>query len=233
MATYTDLKLRAYQPRSTRDEWRDFVTEVSSAAATLNIEILPNSLANLQYPEMLIFAGIESVSAEQFELAVSKNHFPRRLWLGDIKTAIAVDLELNQVTYETVYIEMIDNLDTRPTPLPLELSTSSGIIYPPTLRNMRRRILQMGVNRSRTRLPLWMRSIQPGDSVEPGFVPAIELCRTVPGKSFELSLIIKQIAQSRSLYTLVDFHFDRYIADAIDGNFATGEQYIIFPQGSN
>ena len=53
--------------------------------------------------------GIFASDFEEYVNAVTKNHYWRKLTLGDIKTAVARD-DNNNIIYEVVYSEVVDNL---------------------------------------------------------------------------------------------------------------------------
>ena len=58
--------------------------------------------------KMLIYAGIESKSIENFVAAASKNHKRKSYKVGDFKIAEAKEPGSNDVVYETIYIDIID-----------------------------------------------------------------------------------------------------------------------------
>lgn len=53
--------------------------------------------------------GVEPVNIEKYIDVISRNHYNRKLVLGEIKTAVAKD-ENNNIVYEVVYSEIIDDL---------------------------------------------------------------------------------------------------------------------------
>jgi Putative Ig domain len=64
--------------------------------------------------------GIYSSNFDQYVAAITKNHYWRNITLGEIKTAVAKDVNGN-IIYEVVYSQIIDNL-VNPTGLDLPLS---------------------------------------------------------------------------------------------------------------
>lgn len=97
-------------------------------------------------------------------------------------------------------------------------------IFPNSIKNMRNRIKRVG-NNDREFLPLWMRSIQDKATYETGYVKAIVLCYTKPGKSAE---IVARIKASGFDFKSIDFTADRYIIDIINGEIE--DKYLAFPQ---
>jgi len=53
--------------------------------------------------------GLETVNIEKYIEVIGKNHYNRKLVLGEIKTAIARDSN-NNIAYEVVYSEIVDDL---------------------------------------------------------------------------------------------------------------------------
>ena len=59
-------------------------------------------------PEMLMLAGLEAQTLTEFQNQMEQNHSPKKLYFGDVKTAVAK--EGTTTKYEVVYLEVIDNL---------------------------------------------------------------------------------------------------------------------------
>ncbi len=89
---------------------------------------------------------------------------------------------------------------------------------------MRSRIGDVG-ERDRDHLPLWMRSIQPDSRVETGFVKALVLCYTKPGKAAQ---ILAKIKASEFDFKDLDFETDRYLIDIRYEDIQ--DKYLAFPQ---
>jgi hypothetical protein len=68
-----------------------------------------------------------------------------------------------------------------------------------------------------------MRSIQPGEVVELGYVKAIPLCYCQPGTADNILLNIKY---SKFDFNQLDFTVDRYIIDSVTGY--SSDKYIVF-----
>jgi len=101
-----------------------------------NTEIIPN--ATLYRPDDIYFGkaqniiyqhafGINSSNLDEYVEAVRKQHYWRNITLGEIKTAIARD-ENNNIVYEVVYSEVIDNLIN-----PKGQSVSYEVVWPRTI----------------------------------------------------------------------------------------------------
>jgi hypothetical protein len=101
-----------------------------------NQEIIPNDY--LFRPNDIYFGkaqsvvyqhafGIDASNLDEYVEAVRKNHYWRNITLGEIKTAIARD-ENNEIVYEVVYSEIIDNLIN-----PRGESVSFEVVWPRTI----------------------------------------------------------------------------------------------------
>jgi hypothetical protein len=69
--------------------------------------------------------GINASSFNEYVAAVTKNHYWRRITLGEIKTAVARDEETGEILYEVVYSSIIDNLVN-----PENVSVSKEVFWP-------------------------------------------------------------------------------------------------------
>jgi hypothetical protein len=59
-------------------------------------------------PDMLMMAGLEAQTLTTFQQQMEQNHSPKKLYFGDLKTAVAKE---NGITkYEVVYIEVKDDM---------------------------------------------------------------------------------------------------------------------------
>jgi hypothetical protein len=93
---------------------------------------------------------------------------------------------------------------------------------PSSVALWRYRISQLGIT-ERQFLPLWMRSIQEGNTVELGYVKAIPLCYCKPGTADDILLKIKHYGFD---FSQLDFTIDRYIIDSVTGY--SSDKYIVF-----
>jgi len=106
---------------------------------------------------------------------------------------------------------------------------NSKVYYPSSISLWRERIkntIHLDSSKlasERNYLPLWMRSIQPGEKQELGFKLAIPLCYCKVGTADTIMLNIKY---SEFDFKLLDYTADRYIIDSVDGY--TGDKYLVF-----
>lgn len=249
--TYANLYGKAFQAKDKRLEWYNFITD---GDVFKNSEIYRYGDPNFGIQselKMLLYAGIESRDAEYFVQAMSRNHYRKQVQFGDVKSAVAKDPITQQVLYEVVYVEIVDDLEkngksiSKVVNLPNKINSpvlvsydaikvDSDIpfvsdrdhqrIFPNSFKNMRKRIQGIG-ERDREFLPLWMRSIQPGTFVETGFVKAVVLCYLKPGYS---PVVLSRIKSLGFDFKTINFTIDRYLIDALGGELEN--KYLAFAQ---
>ena len=94
--------------------------------------------------------------------------------------------------------------------------------FPSSVNNWRYRIKQLGET-EREYLPLYMRSIQTSEKRELGFIKAVPICFTLPGKSAAILLNIKN---SGFNFDQINYEIDRYIIDSVTGY--GNDKYLAF-----
>jgi hypothetical protein len=106
--------------------------------------------------------------------------------------------------------------------------SGSRIKLPSSISLWRYRIKNMTNTQSeRNYLPLWMRSIQPEQTQEINFVPAVPLCYCKPGGADEIILNIKNYIKNNPFnFNLLDYTVDRYIIDSVEGEYT--DKYLVF-----
>jgi hypothetical protein len=102
--------------------------------------------------------------------------------------------------------------------------SGTGIKFPSSISLWRYRIKSMpDTQNERNYLPLWMRSIQPGETQEINYVAAVPLCYCKPGGADDIILNIKN---SGFDFKLLDYTVDRYIIDSVTGEYT--DKYLVF-----
>ena len=249
--TFANLYIRAFQPKSKRLTWYNFITD-----ATI---FRPSDLYRYGDPnfgvqtalQVLVYAGIESVEAVRYVQAMSRNHYRKRLQFGQLGTAKAKDAQTQETIYEVIYVNIVDPLEKNDRSISGTVNLSNNInspvlisydsikidsdiplvsdqdhqrVFPNSFKNMRKRISEIGLN-DREFLPLWMRSIQDTASYETGYVKVLPLCYCKPNSS---DSILARVRASGFDFKTIDFVADRYIIDIIDGEIE--DKYLAFPQ---
>ena len=161
--------------------------------------------------------GLEPAEFSEYTASVVKNHYRKRIVLGELRTARALD-DAGEVLYEVVYATIVDtatNNDGKSAALEQELkfpinqgdSTEINTVYPNSLENMRTRIISE-IGQVAPILPRWMLSKQEDDTV-PGFTKAWVICYTHPGRSKQIKYNIEETFGTQ--LNKVDFDADRYV----------------------
>ncbi len=132
--------------------------------------------------------GVLASGFDEYIAAIARNHYKKRVTLGEIKTAIARNQDTNEIIYEVVYSSVIDDL-VNPDGVsvnknilwPRAIPNNPSIVYPNSLENMRVQVqTELGSVNNTNLLPLWMTTQQENGSTL-GFVPAWVICYTKPG----------------------------------------------------
>ena len=248
---FANLYIKAFQTKSKRLEWYNFITD-ASIFKPADIYRYGDANFGIQTDlKMMVYAGIESVEAVKYVQAMSRNHNRKRLLFGDLQVAQAKDPLTQEVLYEVIYVDVIDDYEKNSKSISQTINLNDNInskvlisydsikvdsdipfvsdrdhqrVFPNSIKNMRSRIDAVG-DRDREFLPLWMRSIQPQASFEKGFTKALTLCYANPGKSQD---ILARIKAANFDFKNIDFLADRYIIDIIDGQIE--DKYLAFPQ---
>lgn len=145
--------------------------------------------------------GIHASDFTEYFNAIQTNHYWRNIVLGELKTAIARKEGTDEILYEVVYSQVIDNLVNYrgvhgeavypfqsnvvypegqsvsksinwPRPIPIGEGEYVNTVYPNSLPNMRKQVqTELGQTYNYKALPLWMSSQQRNGSTI-GFTPA-------------------------------------------------------------
>jgi hypothetical protein len=179
--------------------------------------------------------GLAPDTLDRYVASLYENHYWKNLILGQIRTAQARDPVTNEVVYEVVYSEIIDDqvnsagqsvnkIVTLPYAIidPADGSTIITSVYPNRLVNMRDQVIDV-VGQISSVLPLWMTSKQSNGRVL-GFTPAWVIAYTIPDRSDEIAYYISEYFDQQ--LNSVDFKVDRYILDrSMSRNWDTETQH--------
>lgn len=185
---------------------------------------------------MLVANGLAPLTASSYISAMNIMHYPKRLFLGDIKSARVVDADFN-VLYEVVYVEVKDATDTDqkvPVTSPVDIRAShvSGKteVYPNNISNMRKQLIKT-IGQVNKELPAWMIDRQKDGKVL-GYTKACVLAYVKPGKADKIAYQLSKLANlDQSNPSYIDFKrlifdVDRYLWDSeltINYNKTTGK----------
>jgi len=154
--------------------------------------------------------GLSPETLETYIESVTFNHYDKRLVLGDIQTAHALD-DSGNIIYEVVYSSIVDNLiSANGDGVSSTVSSHIGDVYPNSLYNMRNSIINK-VGQISSKLPRWMLSKQKNGNIL-GFTPAWVIAYTLPGQSDLISYNIKTDFSGK--LNEINFYIDRYILES-------------------
>lgn len=124
---YSNITVRPFLKHTQRDSFKSFIN--SYEVFTPNLVYRPYDPAfGLQKElRMLVYAGIETKTAEEYIRMMAKNHKSKRFKFGEVKKAVAKLPGTNDVIYEVIYVEMLDPLEKGKKHLPeiMKLRSSS------------------------------------------------------------------------------------------------------------
>lgn len=249
--TFSNVYVKAFQSKEKRLEWFNFITDATVFTPSSIYRYGDVNFGIQTEIKMLMFAGIESVEAIKYVQAMSRNHYRKQFLFGGLNVAVAKDPLTQEIIYETIYVDIIDDLEKNgqsisqtvqlkdsikskvlisydsikiDSNIPLVSDSDHQRVFPNSVKNMRSQIRNIG-DRDREFLPLWMRSIQETSKYETGYVKALVLCYTKPGKSEE---VLSRIKAKQFDFKSINFTADRYLIDIIDGQIE--DKYLAFPQ---
>jgi hypothetical protein len=166
--------------------------------------------------KFLFAAGMNPNYAKEYVLAMGKHHYNKRISLGEVKTAVALDANYN-VRYEVVYVEVVDTAEKAAYIIDRTSQVSDPyrslpftVVYPDSLDNMKQELTALGYA-NRGAMPDWMLN-QQADGRVLGFTRGVVLAYTVPGAS---KLIAYRLQNSEIPFNFnnIDFEIDRYQLD--------------------
>lgn len=216
---YNDLYIEAYPTQDDRNLIYQFTRNVDIfPPETLYRQTDPYFGVNEQVTYTHAFS-LDSATLPEYISALQLNHFKKRLVLGEIKTARALDDNGNTI-YEVVYSEIIDSgVNKQGESPPQSVDTAYKVtlpdgttitkVYPNSLINMRNQVVDT-VGQTSLVLPRWMLSKQLNGRVL-GFVKAWVIAYTKPNQSARIAYNIQNTLGV--ILNQVDFLVDRYIID--------------------
>ena len=217
---FENIYLRALPTREQRENFDSLIS---------NTDIFPDQLifrptdpwfGKATDIKFLFAAGMNPNTAATYIESMQKNHYNKRISLGNVKTAVALDENFN-VKYEVVYVEVVDSLTTDQKSIAAHIDRTKEVkmtyktlpfthVYPNSLDNMKSEVATLGYA-NRGAIPHWMLNQQEDGRVL-GFTRGVVLAYTVPGAS---KLIAFRLHQYDVQFNIIDFVADRYQLDHI------------------
>lgn len=173
--------------------------------------------------------GLEPKTLSEYVSALSKNHFNKRIILGPVRTARALNAD-GSVRYEVVYSEIQDPALTTdlesasneiqwPRTIKRQDDSEVNRVFPNSLINMRNRLFDT-IGTREFFLPAWMTSKQ--ENGRPlGFTPSWVIAYVKPGEGEKLAFRVREFID-REL-NKVDFEVERYILEGANTQFWNAE----------
>jgi hypothetical protein len=162
-------------------------------------------------------------------LEIGKKRLPTIIKTSASNTLVRVDQ--NNEFYKGPF-DTDKSIWNRPIPFDATLDRNdifagdSGTAFklPSSISLWRYRLKNMAnTTKERTYMPLWMRSIQPGEYQEIDYVAAVPLCYCKPGGADTILLNIKYADFD---FKLLDYTVDRYTIDSVTGEYT--DKYLVF-----
>ena len=176
---------------------------------------IPDTLSFLAVP------GLKADTPANYVTAMAKNHYNKVINFGELKTAVALDGDLNPI-YEVLYVEVKEPGD------PMERSDAINRVYKDiadvsqsltvesnTLENMKSAMVTGVGYEYQGALPRWMVNLQPDTNRSIGFVRAVVLAYTNPGQIRKLKVaflrsLLRGTFGFNSIFNQFSFVADRY-----------------------
>ena len=158
----------------------------------INTKILPNRLKNYHNQQEYLTA----------------DHDKDIFWTRD-PVKLATPMPIFSRVRPHVNVDTTGYFASDPTPV---------VYFPNSIRNWRKQILNwktdegVGFSTERNYLPLWMRTIQPNQYQELGYIPAVVLCYCIPGTANKIKANIENYIKTTGFnFNQLDFTVDRFI----------------------
>ena len=227
---YTNIYMMPFMSESVRDQYYDFVSSPSIIDPKLIYRPLDPNFGIQKDIKLSLYHGIELTNLSKYADAMGDYFYNKQFFFGDVKSVMAKTLD-NNLVYELVYIEIIDNLvNNAGENIPADITSHEVIYYPNSLNNMRRALEDITIDsrkiiRNEYYLPLYAKTVQDTTGIPPTFLRAAPICYVTPGNG---ASIIKKIKNTNFDFKMLNFEVDRIIVDKSANN--STPQYLMFPR---
>lgn len=133
---YSNIHVKPFLKLEKRLELADFFTNPDIFERGLLFRPSDPQFGVQNELKMLIYAGIETVNAAQYVSALGRSS-KKRFRFGTVKKAVAKIPGTNDILYEAVYIEILDNMENNNGSIPKTITTRY-LDYPVTVNQGRR-----------------------------------------------------------------------------------------------
>jgi hypothetical protein len=125
---YSNIYAQPYQKVDKRTYFGNFITDAGVFTPSKIYRLNDPSFGVQNDLKMLIYAGIETRSIADYVPFLNRNIRRKRFKMGEIKKAIAKEQGSNDILYEVVYIEVLDDyeINKKSTDLKIKLQRNSN-----------------------------------------------------------------------------------------------------------
>jgi hypothetical protein len=215
---YENIYLRALTSPAQRMEFSSLLNDTNIFPPELIYRPSDPWFGKAKDIKFLFAAGMTPSSAAMYIESMSGHHYNKRVSLGEVKTAVALDVNYN-VKYEVVYIDALDPqgkvayaIDRESQVITQYKDLPFSVVYPNSFDNMHKEVGGVGYA-NRGAIPQWMLNQQEDGRVL-GFTRGVILAYTVPGAS-KLIAYRLQHSENKFEFNSIDFVADRYQLDHV------------------
>jgi len=109
---YSNIYMQPFMKVAQKSAYRSFVADSNVFPPSLVYRPNDPQFGLQDQIKILLYAGIETKTVENYVAAAAKNHKKKRYKIGGLKTAIAKNAGSNDIVYEVVYLELLDPADS-------------------------------------------------------------------------------------------------------------------------
>ena len=218
---YENIYMTALMPTADRNIFMSIVNNTAIFPTELIYRQNDTNFGLTKNVEFLFLPGLEPTKTADYIAALHSSHYLKRINLGNVKTAVALDSTTLQTRYEVVYVDVVDDMASDGQSLKTSgtitttnayydrSGTSHRTMTPNSLYLMQAELANTIGYANKGALPTWMTNQQPDGTVL-GLTSAVILAYTVPGAS---SLIAYRLNESGIVFNNLSFEIGRYNLD--------------------
>jgi hypothetical protein len=121
---FSNLIVKPFLKLDQREYYKEFINDPDIFDITAIYRPNDPNFGLRKNLEMLIYAGIETKSADEVVSKLTRNHRNKRFKFGEVKKAIANFPFTTNLVYEVIYVEMFDPLEKGSLSLPSQINVS-------------------------------------------------------------------------------------------------------------
>jgi hypothetical protein len=123
---YSNLTAKPMMKLDIRQKFKDFINNSNIFDPKYIYRLADPNFGVQRNLTSLIYAGVETKTAEEYISVMGMNHKSKRFNIGDIKKAVAKVPGTNTVVYEVIYLELKDPLEKNGKHLPFKVIHKPG-----------------------------------------------------------------------------------------------------------